>query len=105
MKRMLSPNEIANETINLGIKKSRLTTIQTLLLAILGGMFISFGGHADITIMQTLSNIDVGLAKFMGAAVFPVGLMLVVIAGGELFTGKGNHSIISAKPPSVSGVI
>ncbi|KPU26725.1 FdhC protein [Caloranaerobacter sp. TR13] len=87
-KRILTPPEIAQATINAGIKKANLPTLQMILLGIFAGIFIGFGAQADITVMQTLKNIDVGLMKFMGAAVFPVGLMLVVIAGAELFTGN-----------------
>ena len=50
------------------------------------GMFIAFGGFAGQTISHSIEN--VGLAKFATGAVFPVGLMLVVIAGAELFTGN-----------------
>ena len=87
-KRFLSPKEIANTMINVGILKANLKTSTMVYLGILAGMFIGFGGLANIIISQTLGNIDPGLAKFAGAAVFPVGLMLVVIAGAELFTGN-----------------
>ena len=87
-KRMLTPAEIAESTILTGVKKANSPSLQLLLLGILAGAFIGFGSHADIVIMQTMGKIDVGLAKFLGAAVFPVGLMLVIIAGGELFTGN-----------------
>ncbi|WP_425449435.1 formate/nitrite transporter family protein [Dethiothermospora halolimnae] len=87
-KKMLSPTEITTATINAGIKKASLSTARMLLLGIFAGMFIGFGAHADITVMQTLGSFDVGIAKFMGAAVFPVGLMLVLVAGAELFTGN-----------------
>lgn len=87
-KRMLTPPEVAEAVINSGVKKANLSSLQMILLGIFAGMFIGFGAHTDITVMQTLKNIDVGLMKFMGAAVFPVGLMLVVLAGAELFTGN-----------------
>jgi len=87
-KRMLTPTEVAEATIKAGIKKANLSSMQMILLGIFAGMFIGFGSHAYITVIQTLGNIDTGFAKFMGAAVFPVGLMLVLIAGGELFTGN-----------------
>lgn len=88
MKSYLAPAEIAEATIEAGIKKASLASSKTLLLGIFAGFFISFGAHADITVMQTFKNIDVGLMKFLGAIVFPVGLMLVLVAGGELFTGN-----------------
>lgn len=92
-KRMLSPAEVAQATVNAGVKKANLSSLQMILLGIFAGMFIGFGAHADITVMQTLKNVDVGLMKFMGASVFPVGLMLVVIAGAELFTGNNLMSL------------
>lgn len=87
-KRMLTPLEVANVTIVTGVKKARLASSQMLLLGIFAGMFIGFGAHADITVMQTLGKFDIGFAKFLGAVVFPVGLMLVLMAGAELFTGN-----------------
>lgn len=87
-KKMLTPGEVAQETINAGIKKANLSSLQMILLGIFAGMFIGFGAHVDITVIQTLGKFDVGVAKFLGAAVFPVGLMLVLMAGAELFTGN-----------------
>jgi len=85
----LSPSEIRSAWIEIGKKKSNLKTGKMLILGILAGIFIGLGAHADIVITQTLGkNIDIGLAKFLGALVFPVGIMLVVIGGGELFTGN-----------------
>lgn len=85
---MLSPKEIAYECIKIGTKKGKMNTLNKILLGILAGMFIGFGAQGSMTVMQTMGSIDVGLMKFFGAFVFPVGLMLVIIAGGELFTGN-----------------
>lgn len=87
-KRFLAPKEVANAIVNVGVMRANLKTAPMICLGILAGLFIGFGGLGNIIISQTLGNIDVGLAKFAGAAVFPVGLMLVVIAGAELFTGN-----------------
>ncbi len=87
-KKFLTPKEVANATINVGVGKANLKTSSMIYLGILAGIYIGFGGVANIIISQTLGNIDPGLAKFAGAMVFPVGLMLVVIAGAELFTGN-----------------
>jgi len=88
MKRYLAPSEVAKATIDAGVIKSKLSITRMIILGILAGAYISFGGYGAIVITQTLGNIDAGLSRFMGAFVFPVGLMLVVIAGGELFTGN-----------------
>lgn len=87
-KRFLAPKEIANAMVNVGVGKANLKTSAMIYLGILAGAYIGFGGLANTIVSQTLGNIDPGLAKFAGAAVFPVGLMLVVIAGAELFTGN-----------------
>ncbi|WP_148866371.1 formate/nitrite transporter family protein [Thermosediminibacter litoriperuensis] len=87
-KRFLSPQETIDLTISNGVKKAGLSFEQMLFLGIFAGVYIGFGGFASITIMQTIKNIDAGLMKFVGAMVFPVGLMLVIICGAELFTGN-----------------
>ncbi len=84
----LSPKEIANAIIEGNVTRSKLKTVPCILLGIMAGLFIAFGGLANIVVSQTLGVIDIGMAKFMGAAVFPVGLMLVVMCGAELFTGN-----------------
>lgn len=101
-KRFLAPKEMIEATIASGKKKASLTLLQMLLLGLLAGIYIGFGGFASITIMQTLKNIDVGLMKFAGAMVFPVGLMLVVICGAELFTGN-NLMVFSLLKKEIDG--
>lgn len=85
-KRFLAPAQVADAMIGVGCKKCSLKTSQMLLLGIFAGMFIAFGAFASGMISHSIEN--VGLSKFAGAAVFPVGLMLVVICGAELFTGN-----------------
>lgn len=83
---MLTPKEIAQATVDIGYEKANKSALSLLLLGILAGAFIAFGG-IGATIMSALVE-DKGIGKLIGAAVFPVGLMLVVIAGAELFTGN-----------------
>jgi len=87
-KSFLSPSEITEATINNGIDKARRTTLNLLILSILAGIYIGFGAHAYFTITQASSSLNTGIAKFLGGAVFPIGLLLVIVAGGELFTGN-----------------
>lgn len=82
----LSPKEISNKTIEVGKKKANKSTKALILLGILAGAFISLGAIGAIT-MSALIH-DKGIATLVAASVFPVGLMLVLIAGGELFTGN-----------------
>lgn len=88
MSKYLNPYETAIETSKKCIIKSEMKTREIIILGILGGFFISLGAHASIVASQSLGKIDEGLMKFMAAAIFPVGLMFIVIAGGELFTSN-----------------
>ncbi|HYE81775.1 MAG TPA: formate/nitrite transporter family protein [Clostridia bacterium] len=87
-KRILTPKEIAQATCDAGSAKAKLSISQMLVLGIFAGVFIGFGAQGAITIGQSLTKIDAGLQKFAFAGAFPVGLMLVVICGAELFTGN-----------------
>ena len=55
-------------------------------------MFIGFAGIASTTASSTIGIASV--AKLVGAAVFPAGMAMVLVAGSELFTG--NNLIILA---------
>lgn len=85
-KRMLIPNDIVDEVIAVGIKKSKLSTLQMIILGIIGGAFIALGGYSAAVASHAIEN--VGLAKLVAGTVFPVGLMMIVIGGGELFTSN-----------------
>ncbi len=85
-KRFLAPAAIADAMIGVGKGKCSLKTSQMTLLGIFAGAYIAFGAFACAMISHSVEN--VGLSKFAGAAVFPVGLMLVVLCGAELFTGN-----------------
>lgn len=87
-KRILTPKEIAQATCDAGSAKAKLTVAQMLVLGIFAGAFIGFGAQGAITAGQSLASFDIGLQKFAFAAAFPVGLMLVIICGAELFTGN-----------------
>ncbi|MBI9101311.1 MAG: formate/nitrite transporter family protein [Spirochaetales bacterium] len=78
----LSFEELGKSISKLGIKKANSRPWQLILLGILAGLYISIGGHLY------LIAIAEGAGKLVGGAVFSVGLILVVIAGAELFTGN-----------------
>ncbi len=86
-----SPKEIVQTLSESGVKKSQLTGAKILLLAFLAGAYIAFGGLLAIKIgagVPSLKQTNPGLSFLLFGSVFPVGLMLVVIAGAELFTGN-----------------
>ena len=89
----LSPKEIAEKVVEVGCTKAKLPFFKMLVLAILAGVYIGFGGELATMISHDL-KIGVGFTQFLAGSVFSVGLMLVVIGGAELFTG--NNLMITA---------
>lgn len=83
---MNSPAEIARLYVDSGTQKSMLPPSKMFVMGILAGMFIAMGGFASSVASYGIS--EPGLARLLSAAVFPVGLMLVLVAGAELFTGN-----------------
>jgi formate/nitrite transporter len=104
-----APGDIAKAAINSGCTKCTTTWDKLLILAFLAGAYIAFGALlAEIVagglVGGTLTAADGtvtkvayggGIIKFVTGAVFPVGLMLVVIGGSELFTGNCMFAPIS----------
>jgi len=89
MSGFMSPKEIAENVVEIGKKKSELPILPMVMLGMLAGVYIGFGCELCTMVTHDLSKyLGVGFAKFLGGSVFSVGLMLVVIAGSELFTGN-----------------
>lgn len=61
--------------------------MQTLVLGVLAGAFIAFGGMS-YTVVVTGSELGFGPTRLLGGIAFSLGLILVVIGGAELFTGN-----------------
>ncbi|AQR97244.1 formate/nitrite transporter family protein [Clostridium saccharoperbutylacetonicum] len=89
-KNYLTPPEITEATIQTGIKKSKTTIVNMLILGILAGAFIAFAAEgSNMAAFNLFAKAETyGLGKVLAGAVFGTGLMLVLIAGGELFTGN-----------------
>lgn len=86
----LTPSEITETTIQIGIKKTQLSGLNLFILGILAGVFIAFASEgSNMAAFNLFANPKTfGLGKALAGAIFGTGLMLVVIAGGELFTGN-----------------
>ncbi|SET37281.1 formate/nitrite transporter [Salinibacillus kushneri] len=83
------PKKTAELARDHGVKKAHLPLSTMLALGFLAGAFIAFGFLLDIRVTGNLSDEIWGsMAAFIGGAVFPVGLVFVLIAGGELLTGN-----------------
>ena len=71
------------------VAKTQASALKLTILGIFAGVYIGFGAELAIMVTHDMASfLGVGMAKLIGGAVFSVGLMLVVIAGAELFTGN-----------------
>ena len=82
--------ETLEYTSNAGLIKTQRKILSVSILSFLGGVYIAFASAGStMAAYNLLANADTyGLGKVLSGAVFGTGLMLVVLAGGELFTGN-----------------
>ncbi|MHC1723643.1 MAG: formate/nitrite transporter family protein [Aminipila sp.] len=86
----LKPAEILDYTIETGVAKSGGRFFKLLFLSIMAGAFIAFAAEGSNMAAFNLfyQPTTYGLGKVLAGAIFGTGLMLVVLCGGELFTGN-----------------
>ena len=84
------PHEILVVTIEKGIIKAGNPLYKQLILSFMAGAFIAFASEgSNMAAFGFLIKPELyGLGKCIAGLIFPVGLMLVLLAGGELFTGN-----------------
>lgn len=82
-----APAEIARRVEEIGVAKARLSFLPLVMLGLLAGAFIGLG---SLYFVVVVSDASLGFAaqRVLGGAVFSLGLLLVVVAGAELFTGN-----------------
>lgn len=82
-----SPTEIAGRVQAIGVAKARLPLRALFVLGVLAGAFIGLGA-LFFTIVQADASLGFAASRILGGLVFSLGLLLVVVAGAELFTGN-----------------
>ena len=91
-----APKTIA-ETVasTIGVGKVTSPWLTVTVLGVLAGAYIGFGGLLSTSVTFDMAKfLGVGFTKIMAGSAFSLGLMLVVIAGAELFTG--NNLMVSS---------
>jgi len=83
-----TPKEIAALAVESGAMKSRFSVSSLLILGFIAGAFIAFGFLLYLHVINQLPAEWGSFGSLLGAAVFPVGLIMTVLAGGELLTGN-----------------
>lgn len=82
-----APSEMAHRVVRVGVGKAKLPAADSLILAVLAGGFIGLGA-AFATLATTNTGLGFGPTRVLGGLTFSLGLILVVVAGAELFTGN-----------------
>ena len=82
-----SPAEMAGRAEKIGVAKVGLAAIDTVILSVLAGAFIAIAAEFT-TIVGTESTLGYGVTRLLMGMAFSLGLILVVVAGAELFTGN-----------------
>nr|WP_279610969.1 formate/nitrite transporter family protein [Vibrio gelatinilyticus] len=82
-----SPRQIAEKVDTIGVTKARLPLLSMIMLGILAGAFIGLGG-LYFTIVKSDASLGFAAQQVLGGLTFSLGLILVIVAGAELFTGN-----------------
>jgi formate transporter len=82
------PEKIMETTVENGYTKANYSYLKTAILGFEAGAFIALGYLLSIRVTASLSGELEGLGSLIGASVFPIGLILTLMAGGELLTGN-----------------
>ncbi len=93
----LTPQQITEYTKNVGIAKANKPFIPQVLMGILAGAYIGFGAMFYTLIKSDKETLGFALTNVLCGVAFSVGLILVVIAGAELFTGNNLLTIAWAE--------
>ena len=83
----LLPPEMAQACENVGVAKASRDALALLVLGVLAGAFIAFGGLFSTVVLSGADALPWGVARLLAGLVFSLGLILVIIGGAELFTG------------------
>ncbi len=93
---MRSPQEIVEYVIYSASSKEKTPVRKIIVLGFLAGVYISMGALLSIIIgfgFPEASSGNPALTKLLMGVTFPIGLIITVIAGGELFTGCCSYFI------------
>lgn len=83
-----TPAEVARRVEQVSLSKCTNDPLRVMALAVLAGAFIALGAMFYTLVIHEPGMLPIGLLKWLGGLAFCLGLVLVVVAGAELFTGN-----------------
>lgn len=95
-----TPSEVVLLTEGMSLKKFNTSFPKLALLGILGGIYIAMGGYLSLLMgygIPGLAESSPALGKFFAGAFFPLGLILIILVGAELFTGNTSYLVAGAR--------
>jgi formate/nitrite transporter len=90
----IMPATMAVRAEESGVKRASTDLTTLIVLSVMAGAFISFGAIFATTVSAGTTGMPYGLVRLLIGLVFSAGLIMVVIAGAELFTG--NNMLVMA---------
>jgi formate transporter len=90
----LPPADVARKAETVGVTKAAMPALDVFVLAVLAGAFIALGAAFATTVGSGAADMPYGVTRLLVGLAFTLGLILVVVAGAELFTG--NNLIVMA---------
>ena len=90
----LPPADVARKARTVGVAKAAMPAVDLFVLAVLAGAFIGLGAVFATTVATGAGDMPYGVGRSLIGVAFSLGLILVVVAGAELFTG--NNLIVMA---------
>ncbi len=90
----LPPTQVAKKAETVGFTKVGMATFDVFVLSVLAGAFIALGAIFATTVAAGGAELPYGVVRLLAGLAFTLGLILVVVAGAELFTG--NNLIVMA---------
>ena len=77
--------------VSKGVSNAKTSALKVFIASALGGAYVGMGGMLSLAIAGNIPGIaatNPGLVKMTFAALFPVNLLMVLLTGGQLFTGN-----------------
>jgi formate/nitrite transporter len=90
----LAPADVARKAAAVGVTKASMSGLDVFVLAVLAGAFIGLGAAFATTVGSGGADLPYGVLRLLVGLAFTLGLILVVVAGAELFTG--NNLVVMA---------
>lgn len=90
-KKMENYNSPKNTTLQFsdsGLRKTKYPLSTFMLLSLQGGAFIALGGLLSVMVAGGMPGDSPGLIKFVAGALFPIGLIMIIFTGSDLFTSN-----------------